>query len=159
MNIEQMKIDVLASELNISTDMIKQSDYDQALFETAEGEEYLILTQEEKNQRLRDTIKNDLWAFNANFILDFSDIPLDDAILTAIKEMQEKLCESCQPIMYRLIDGDNRLDEFVEDAVDASGAGNFLNRYDGEEIETSVIYFDQDANEDRRMYFFIYRQD
>lgn len=103
------------------------------------GNEYKVLTDEEADEAAKENIVNDLWAFNADFILKYTEFyntstEREDAeFIKALRELQSRLCESANTIVKALIVD---LDEFVSDAIDADGRGHFLSYYDGEEHET-----------------------
>jgi hypothetical protein len=114
-------------------------------YETFEviGNEYKVFTDEEADEAAAENIKECLWAFNADFILQHSTAyegttdREDEIIAKALQEMQSKLCESAQPIVKALI---KNLGEFTEDAIDEDGRGHFLATYDGEENESGSFY-------------------
>lgn len=105
------------------------------------GNEYKVLTDEEADETAEDYIKDSLWAFNAEFILDHANINNTERayndIVEAFRKMQETLCESANPLVEALI-GD--IDQFVYDAVEADGRGHFISFYDGEEHESENFY-------------------
>lgn len=107
------------------------------------GNEYKVLTDEEADEAARETIINELWAFNADFIITHTEFwntctenEWHEAV-KALEEMQRRLCESANAIIKALIAD---LDEFIEDAIDADGRGHFLSLYDGEEYESGEFY-------------------
>ena len=121
---------------------------DEHLTETAEGEyqyynaEYLVLDDTEADERTAEEIKSTLWAFNADFIVEHlpnyyeiynntCDTEYNE-IVKAVEELQAKLCESANPLIYAIIDD---FDEFVADAVRYDGRGHFLAYYDGNETD------------------------
>lgn len=130
------------------TPAIVSQGYDENHFETDDGAEYLVLTDEEADKATRDEIESLLWAFRADFILKktgFSDKLSSGewtAMKAALEEMQNKTCESCNEFIKGLINGTCGLDEFVAAAIEADGRGHFLAYYDGEENEQgdSFIY-------------------
>ena len=107
-------------------------------FITQNGAVYKIFTDTEADQAAREDIRNSLWAFNADFILDHSKAADDLSgrdraeVIKAWQEMQANLCESATPLVRCLIAD---LDEFIDDAIDADGRGHFLAQYDGDEHE------------------------
>lgn len=116
-----------------------EAGYDNNHFE-CQGEEYLVLTEDEREEAVKEYIKESIWAFNADFILDNSRIEWNnnreyDQIEKALKEMQEKLCESANSLILALIED---FDQFVDNAVSADGYGHFLSQYDGEEYEEKI---------------------
>lgn len=136
----------LAKYLGCEADEIEQDKYDPNTFEFG-SESYLVLTDEEADDRTRDYILDTLWAFNAEFILPRSRIDADDeeSILKALKLVQEKCCENCNPLILALIEN---IDDFVADAQAADGRGHFLSQYDGAENDVSNADYT----------FYIYRQ-
>jgi len=101
-------------------------------------EDYLVLTDEEANEKTKEYIKESLWAFNANFIL--SECGLDLSGTESLKEMQQKVCESANDFILSLIEKTCGLDKFVESAIMADGRGHFLSTYDGEEVEQGEYF-------------------
>lgn len=135
------KIQALAEFLTIPAKEIKQTMYDGDIFETADGAEYLVLTDREANKRVKDTIAEEVWAFNASFIMD--ETGLTDKLSQwereqaekSLKDMQERACEGCNAFILALINGSCKLNKFVKDAVEADGRGHFLATYDDKENE------------------------
>ena len=111
-------------------------------FNTSVGE-FLVLTDDEAEEKAREEIRQSLWAFNPDFILrhtrvyESTSIYEDEAIIEALKEMQSRICESANELVYALIDN---FDEFCEDAIREDGRGNFLSWYDGEEYKSDNFY-------------------
>lgn len=102
---------------------------------SANGEEYAIGNDEEADEAVKENIKNSLWAFNANFIIDHSKVKYSSELEKSLREMQSKLCESANDLVEALI---KDLDKFVEDAISADGRGRFLSSYDSEELEIEI---------------------
>jgi len=100
--------------------------------------DYLVLTDEEANEKTKEYIKESLWAFNANFIL--SECGLDLSGTESLKEMQQKVCESANDFILSLIEKTCGLDKFVKSAIMADGRGHFLSTYDGEEVEQGEYF-------------------
>lgn len=111
-------------------------------FDTSVGE-FLVLTDDEAEEKAREEIRQSLWAFNPDFILRHTKAYEntteyeDEAIIEALKEMQSRICESANELVYALI---NDFDEFCEDAIDEDGRGHFLSYYDGKEYESDNFY-------------------
>lgn len=111
-------------------------DYDENIFEV-ESQEYMVLTDEEADEKTSESINDTVWAFNADFIIEHSKVlDFDDASETVVKVISE-MCESGNEAMKKLVDD---MDEFVEDAISADGRGHFLNTYDGEEYKQDNYY-------------------
>lgn len=102
-------------------------------FDTSVGE-FLVLTDDEADEKVKEEIRQLLWAFNPDFILQHTKAYEntteyeDKAIIEALKEVQGK---------NALI---NDFDEFCEDAIDEDGRGHFLSYYDGIEYESDHFY-------------------
>lgn len=111
---------------------------------------YIVLTDEEANEKVAEYIKDSLWAFNADFIINHSKLPYKAKEM--VESFQVEKCESANDTIEALIED---IDEFIEDAVRADGRGHFMNTYDGRENEENVnVYPKGDtANET----FYIYR--
>ena len=128
------------------TPMAIEKGYDENHFQTIDGAEYLVLTDEEADKATREEIEGLLWAFNADFILKktgFSDKLSSGewtAMKAALEEMQNKTCEACNEFIKGLINGTCGFDKFIEAAIEADGRGHFLASYDGEENEQGDCY-------------------
>lgn len=128
------KIDTLAEFLNISKDEAQN---------LIDNEDYLVLTDEEADQRAKEEILNSLWAFNADFILEHCanykqmDCYEFDAAKEALQDAQSKSCESLNGLCRALI---SDIDEFIEDAIYADGRGHFISFYDGQENELNGFF-------------------
>lgn len=94
--------------------------------------EYLILTEYEREEAVKDYIKETVWAFNASFLSGETGLP--EEVFTALSEK----CESANDPILSLIEKTCGFVSFVESAVDADGYGHFLSPYDGEEQEEEV---------------------
>ena len=101
------------------------------------NQEYLVLTDDEADEKVAEHIKDSVWAFNPSFLSSHSGI--DQEIF---KLLQDK-CESANEAILKLI---KDFDEFVQDAIGTDGRGHFLSSYDGYENdhehdnETYYIY-------------------
>jgi hypothetical protein len=132
----EQRIAALAKHLGCEADEISENGYDENTFDGCGGE-YLVLTDDEADARCRDSIEQSLWAFSASFIASHTRNGLSTQCISALEEMQGKLCESASPIVEALIED---MDNFVSDAISADGRGHFLSQYDGEEIEEGGFY-------------------
>lgn len=107
------------------------------------GQEYKVLTDEEADKAAADYIKETLWAFNAEFILQHSAASEettareDEEIIKSLRMVQESICEGANALVKALI---SDIDTFIEDAIDADGRGHFMSSYDGEEHESGAFY-------------------
>lgn len=61
------RADALAKFLDVDMEEVEESSYSDADFE-ADGGEYMVLTDDEADEKAADYIKDSLWAFNASFI-------------------------------------------------------------------------------------------
>jgi hypothetical protein len=124
--IEQSKIEALAKHLGEDNDEAEH---------LIDREDYLVLTDEEADEKAKENIKQSAWAFNASFLADFTDLP--EEVFTA---MQDK-CESSNDTVLKLIErSEGGFDRFVEEAIDADGRGHFMNSYDGKEAEEGKFF-------------------
>ena len=134
------KIKALAMQLGVEDEEIediKTQDYDYYGLTVLvyKEEEYAIGTDEEADAAVKEYIRNNIWAFNTAFILEYCDLPLE--LEEAIKTFQETKCEGANDALLALIEkcGCGDFDEFVEEAVMVDGRGHFLSTYDGEEYK------------------------
>lgn len=123
------KIEALAEFLEIDLDEIEESSYDSDLFEVP-GAEWLVLDDDEADQRAADYIRSSVWAFNASFLQHY----MADGKLSAedIERLRGDSCEDINDAFLAMIDDEQ---EFIDDAIRADGRGHFMNTYDGEERE------------------------
>jgi hypothetical protein len=91
--------------------------------------DYMVLTDEEADERARDYIEQSLWTFNASWIVDY----LPEGVGEEVIEALQPQCEDANEAIRSMVG--ERFDELVSDAISADGRGNFLNTYDGEEHE------------------------
>jgi len=123
----------LARHLDCSTDDVSEG-YRDGVFEHGRSD-YLVLTDEEADDLVRERIEESLWAFNAEFIASHTKPRLAGPAVKALREVQEKLCERANDLVLALIDD---FDRFVQDAIGADGRGHFLAQHDGHENEIKV---------------------
>jgi hypothetical protein len=101
------------------------ADYDEAQ-NNIDSEDYLVYTDEEADEAVREYIEEMVWAFNASFLQAHTGVDAD-----AIKKIQEMSEGANEPLKAMIKD----FDHFVEDAVKCDGRGHFLASYDHEENE------------------------
>ena len=124
--IEEAKIEALAKHLGEDKDEAER---------LIDREDYLVLTDEEADEKAKEYIKDSAWAFNASFLANFTDLP--EEVFTA---MQGK-CESSNDAILKLIErSEGGLDRFIEEAISADGRGHFMSSYDGEEAEEGQFF-------------------
>jgi hypothetical protein len=96
--------------------------------------DYLVLTDEEADEKAKEYIIDSLWAFNATFIA--SEIDIDEDVINAIQDNGK--CEGNNDTIYSLINKLGDIDSFVDSAISADGRGHFMSSYDGNENEENV---------------------
>jgi hypothetical protein len=111
------------------------SSWDDCLYEVGNNS-WLVLTDDEADERCAEYIRESIWAFNKSFVINY--VP-DGVGYDQLNPLNE-LYEDANPILLALV-GD-RFDEFVADAISSDGRGHFLAGYDGEEAEIEVDGFD-----------------
>ena len=94
------------------------------------GEDYLVLTDEEADDMVRDYIEESAGMFTPSFLSGFTGI--DEEVF---KVLQEKGDMAAYDAIRSLIQD---FDGFVEAAVQADGRGHFLAMYDFNEHEVTV---------------------
>lgn len=141
----KLKLKALSKYLEEPMKDLEPSEYGDDTF-AINRQDYMVLTDEEANTAAKDYIKESLWAFNADFIIDHSDLPYES--IEMIKGYQESKCEGANETIEALI---TDIDEFVDDAICADGRGHFLNTYDDEENEITIKVKDKEHT------FYIYR--
>ncbi len=132
--IEEKKIEALAKYLGEDAEDITQSKYDECTFDVG-SREYLVMTDDEADEKAAEQIKDSAWAFNSSFLASYCDLP--EEVFTA---MQGK-CEGANDAITKLIErSEGGMDGFIEEAISADGRGHFLNTYDGNEDEAGEFY-------------------
>jgi hypothetical protein len=139
----QERIKALSDFTGDCISSIEPTEYDDCLFEIG-SQEYLVLTDEEADDRCHNEMIESLWAFNASFLIPWMPCYKDmsrreaEAFEECLKETQEKLCEGATPLIKSML-GAN-LEDCLNDAISADGRGHFLARYDGEENEQGEFF-------------------
>ena len=118
-------------EVNEIKEIVSQS-WDEKRLTVSNGMEYMVCTDDEATSEANDYIKSSLWAFNASFIIDQSNVEHSDSLESVLQKMQSELCEDANALVLAIIDD---LEEFQADAILTDGRGNFITSYDGEELE------------------------
>ena len=96
-------------------------------------EDYLVLTDEEADEAVREEIEQMVWAFTPSFLSAHTGV--DEEIFEALADR----CEGNNESFKRMI---KDFDWFVEDAVRCDGRGHFLAGYDHEEHEVTYKSID-----------------
>ena len=91
-------------------------DYDEAQNDY-DSEHYLVLTDEEADEAVRENIEEMLWAFNPSFLSAHTGV--EEEVFVALADR----CESNNESFKRMI---KDFDDFVDDAVSSDGRGHFL---------------------------------
>ena len=104
-------------------------------------EDYLVLTDEEADEKAKEYILDSLWAFTPNLLSHVTGI--DTEVFEAIQSNGRS--ESNNDAILSTVDDEDAL---VEEAIRWDGRGHFLNPYNGQENEETV-----NGTE-----YFIYRQ-
>lgn len=99
-------------------------------------EEYLVLTDSQADDRVKEKIKDDVWTFNSSFLRRYVDLPAD-----LIETIQQRMYEDANEVFVKLIDAGVGMTQFIEDAVIEDGRGAFLSPYDHEEIDLGNGYY------------------
>lgn len=144
LNPNMEKAQALAKFLEISVEDLEIPEDTELPFVVLDtGANYAVLTEEQADARAKEEILNSLWAFNADFVIrhcknynDMSQYEFNSAV-ESLRHAQEECCENANGLVFALIDD---IDEFVEDAINADGRGNFISRYDGVENEQDGFY-------------------
>jgi len=114
----------LSQHLDCDIEEIEQG-YDDSIFELG-NQEYLVLTDQEADERVKEYIESSIWAFSPWFLA--SHTGLDEEI---IKHLQDK-CEGANDVLLNAVKDVN---DFVNDAISCDGRGHFVSSYDGHEIQ------------------------
>lgn len=93
----------------------------------AEGNTYLVLTDEEADEKAKEYILDSLWAFNAEFLSGNTNLPVE--VFTALQDK----CEDANETFRELVDKCGDFDRLVSDAISSDGRGHYMNTYDGHE--------------------------
>jgi len=95
------------------------------------NDDYLVLTDDEADERTKEYILDSVWAFNPWFLA--SETGIDQEVFEAIQANDR--CERNNDAILRLIEDE---DSFVKSAISADGRGHFMSSYDGYEHEENV---------------------
>ncbi len=113
-------------------EILEPVDYGETFYNTGSAE-YLVLTDEEADERAESDIAESLWAFNADFLADYMPDGIDAPEIEAIRGDR---CEGANEAMLALVRaGRYSFAKLVREAIASDGRGHFLSGYDGEEIE------------------------
>ena len=139
-NTVDVKISALAKYLDCEPDEIDEDASD--LFSHGR-DEYLVLTDDEADEKAPDYIRESVWAFRKSFLDGHS-----EAIRNIDDQAWDKFQEGCERVnaaIWAMIDDK---EHFINEAILCDGRGNFLAGYDSEENESKA---------DDGEYLYIYR--
>jgi len=134
MDITDEKLEALAEYLDIEEEDMEIVWGGEAV--EADGGEYRVFTDSEADRACRSYIRDTLWAFNADFLIGFTNLP-NDAV-EMISNFQESKAEDSNEAIYSLVE--DKFNSLVKDAILSDGRGHFLSPYDGEEIEEGDFF-------------------
>lgn len=146
--IELQKMTALKIEeiQNFTNEKIVKWDPETQTAEMADGTEWLVLTDEEADEKTAEEIKETLWVFNGWFIIEHMSNNNDlnsytkEHLYKSLLQIQQTCCEDCNALIYAIIGGENGIDNFISDAIEADGRGHFLSYYNSEEKETENFF-------------------
>lgn len=115
-----------------------------------ERDGYIVLTDEEADEKAKEYILNSVWAFTPSFLS--GETGIDQKVFEAVQSNGR--CEDNNDAILSMIDDE---DAFVEAAIGADGRGHFLSMYDGNEHEETVKTSEADEETEKHVKFFIYR--
>lgn len=124
-SIEEVKAEALAKALGIDVEEVELK----GEYYVAEGYDYEVHNWEEREERVTEYIRNSLWAFNADFLANMTDLP--EEVFEALSEKYEGGNDAIERIITKTCG----LEAFVDEAISYDGYGHFMSSYDGEEIE------------------------
>ena len=116
--------------INYLKEGLTKEGYDSCIF-LIQGE-YMVLNEQERNEKVKEYIQETLWAFRPSFLAKETGLP--EEVFRALSEK----CESGNDAILALVEKTCGLDAFVKAAVEADGYGHFLAFYDGEEEKVAV---------------------
>ena len=125
----ETKLTTLAEHIDCEANEIEQG-YDDSIFELG-NKEYLVLTDEEADERAKEYIENSIWTFYSSFLAKHTN--LDEDI---ISHLQDK-CESANDVLLNAV---KDIDNLIDDAIGQDGRGHFMSSYDGEEYDLNGFY-------------------
>lgn len=128
------KLHALAGFLDIDPDDISEQIYDNCEFDAGGLGDYLVLTDEEAELRAVDSIRDSLWAFNADFLSGYTGLP------ACVFESMQNQCEGANDAFIALIESTSDLESFAAEAISADGRGHFIASYDSDENESGDYF-------------------
>jgi hypothetical protein len=98
--------------------------------------DYLVLTDEEADERTLESLRETAWAFRSSFLSRYVPALRNSRAAKAWEKVVGDLCEDANDLVLALL-GD-RADEAMGDAMSEDGRGHTLASYDGEQNEQDV---------------------
>jgi hypothetical protein len=127
------KKEALAKYLEVEIEEVEEG-YSDDTFEVGR-KEYLVLTDDEADEKAKEYILESVWAFNPDFLAAHAREGIDADVIKAIQANEK--CEGNNKALLALIEDK---EHFVSDAILSDGRGHFLNTYDGEENEEGEFF-------------------
>ncbi len=122
LTIDELKVNALVLFLDVDADEAQR---------LIDNDDYIVLTDEEADEKASESILDSVWAFRPSFLSSFTGF--DESIFEAIQANDK--CESNNPAILQLIDDK---EGFVQEAISADGRGHFMSSYDGDENEQTI---------------------
>jgi hypothetical protein len=97
------------------------------------GADYAVGTDEDCDTAAAAYISDSVWAFNADWLCNFLDLP--DELAHAIASWQKRESESANEGLLKLVQRLSSVTDLCDVACREDGRGHFLSPYDGDEIE------------------------
>ena len=124
------QVQALAKHLDLDNEDLKMIEESNDYYSFG-GRDYLVLTDDEADEKAKEYILDTAWAFNSSFLSCHSKGDVDEEVFKVLSEK----CESSNDAVLSLIDDK---DDFVKDAISSDGRGHFLSQYDGNENEEEI---------------------
>jgi len=122
--IKNERVKALKNHLELNDEEVNQITLENGEYFHLGNKEYLVLTEDEAEEKAADYIKESVWAFNSSFLSSHTGIDED-----VFKLLSEK-CESSNDAILSMI---KDFDHFVSDAISSDGRGHFIASYDHDE--------------------------
>jgi hypothetical protein len=122
--IKNERVKALQNHLELNDEETNQITLENGKYFHFGDKEYLVLTEDEAEEKATDYIKESVWAFNSSFLSSHTGIDED-----VFKLLSEKCEDSNDAILSMIKD----FDHFVSDAISSDGRGHFIASYDHDE--------------------------
>ena len=94
--------------------------------------DYMVLTDEEADDKTYEEVENLLWAFNPDFLANITGLDV------VVFDTLSKLYEDAQEAIKAIVESTCTMDDLVNETIAWDGRGHFLSTYDGNETEIRV---------------------